>query len=702
MATQAQGNTLSVFSLLEAFRRRKFLIIIPAVLLCAGFALYAYTQPNRYRAQSLVAAENLAPPDYLKHVSPEPINIQEHLWTVREVLYGPDILNAAAREMKVYRDVKEQLPEEALDDVRARIVVKVESEHTFHISYEGGDPAEVMNVTNKVAELFTERASAKRDKKVADAKGVIDDELKTVKERLEKQDEAMRSYRQRAVNELPEHMDFNIKEVDSLRAQYEERTSRIGDEEAKRTTVSKQLRQLEDQGVLNQPMVTEKTPAEIRLDDLRMKEREFGSRGYKTTHPDVISLRDEIRSLETSIANAPIKPRTEPSANYSKYTELKSQLEGIDQRIDAYRREQSRLSAQTSAYQKRVEATPQHQRVLDEMKRDYHVRESQYHALLDKQLDASMAQGLQKSETGIAFSVVEPATLPTTPFSPQRERLIMMGLFVGLGLGLVMAFLLEQNDTTFSSVDEFHGFTSVPVMGAIPSVNTSRTGQLNELVIAANDPDSVAAEQFRLLAMKVQQQCIARNAGVVMVTSATGSEGKSMVAVNLAQSLASMVDGSVLLIDGDMRKPRIHEYLGVKSFEGRGFYQLLQSTDGDYAKHTLKIGNFSVIPGSTPTGNPVAALSSTKARAIFEQLRQNFRYIVVDAPPTLPVADSHLLAGMSDQVLFVVRARKTPRELFQHAVESFDSANLMGAVLNDVDYQRSRYAYAYKYYKKSA
>ena len=66
------------------------------------------------------------------------------------------------------------------------------------------------------------------------------------------------------------------------------------------------------------------------------------------------------------------------------------------------------------------------------------------------------------------------------------------------------------------------------------------------------------------------------------------------------------------------------------------------------------------------------------------------------------MADSHLLAGLSDKVLFVVRARKTPRELFQHAVESFDAANLMGAVLNDVDYQRSRYAYAYQYYKKSA
>jgi Mrp family chromosome partitioning ATPase len=98
----------------------------------------------------------------------------------------------------------------------------------------------------------------------------------------------------------------------------------------------------------------------------------------------------------------------------------------------------------------------------------------------------------------------------------------------------------------------------------------------------------------------------------------------------------------------------------------------------------------------------VAVLSSPKARALFEKLRNDFAFVIVDAPPTLPVADSHILGGLSDKVMFIVRARKTPRELFQHAVEGFDSENLMGAVLNDVDYQRSRYAYAYEYYKKSA
>jgi receptor protein-tyrosine kinase len=334
------------------------------------------------------------------------------------------------------------------------------------------------------------------------------------------------------------------------------------------------------------------------------------------------------------------------------------------------------------------------------LNREYHVNEQQYHALLDKQLDAKLAQSLQSSETSIAFTVVESASQPTEPFSPRRNRLVLLGLFAGLGLGLVIAFLKEQNDTTFSNVDELQGFTTLPLLGAIPSISPASSP--SELFVSPAEPDSVAAEQFRVLAMKVQHHCAGTNSRIVLITSAAGSEGKSMTAVNLTYALASMAEGPVLLVDGDMRKPRIHEYVNVKAFQGRGVFELLQSPDVDYLKYVMRIRNFNLIPGSSPTGNPVAVLSSQKARVLFGKLRRDFRYVIVDAPPTLPVADSHLLAGLSDKVLFVVRARRTPRELFQHAVESFDASNLIGAVLNDVDYQRSRYAYAYEYYKKSA
>src|SRR5262249_32941433 len=133
-----------------------------------------------------------------------------------------------------------------------------------------------------------------------------------------------------------------------------------------------------------------------------------------------------------------------------------------------------------------------------------------------------------------------------------------------------------------------------------------------------------------------------------------------------------------------------------------GFHNLLASRESRIDTYVIPFNDLYVIPGGVSQANPVAALSSPNARSVFEQLKREFAYVIVDSPPVLPIADSQLLAGLTDKVLIVVRARQTPRELFQQAIGGFDAANLFGAVLNDVDYQRSRYAYAYTYYNRVA
>ena len=242
----------------------------------------------------------------------------------------------------------------------------------------------------------------------------------------------------------------------------------------------------------------------------------------------------------------------------------------------------------------------------------------------------------------------------------------------------------------------------MPVAGIVPNIQNRNKKRTQPSVVTVEEPDSIAAEQYRILAMRVQQQCDAAQAKTVIVTSAAGGEGKSLTAINVAMALAAATDGRVLLMDADMRKPRIGEYLKLSVPTDKGFHNLLVHSDGNPDRYVMQFKQLYVIPGGVSQANPVAALSSAKARAVFEQLKQKFTYIIVDAPPVLPIADSQILAGIVDKVLFVIRARQTPRELFQHAIEGFEAANLLGAVLNDVDYQRSRYAYAYEYYKKLA
>jgi succinoglycan biosynthesis transport protein ExoP len=706
MATPA-GNSLSIFSLLDALRRRKIIVIVPTIILTIGFVAFAHFQPDRYRATAIIAAEQTTPPEYLRHVEPPPLDIRDHLFTVREVLLSDRVLQEAAKSTKRFQGVAGDLTPQQIEQFRQELssqtdFIKIENEHTFTLTYDSHDRHEAMDVTNKLAEQFVKEASAKHEQKTDDAAKVIDDQLDALTKRIDAESKGIHDYKTSAVHALPDHIDDNLRSLESAKDQIEDRRTKITDEQARKATIQGQLADLESKGVLDQPIVHEKTPDETKLDELRFHLAELETK-FTPQHPEVLSAKRQIADLERTIASQPKKGRSEPSQNYIKYSELKSELEGIDQRIAGYQKDIQRLSTQLEIYNQRVEATPQHEKIIEDMNRELKVGESQFHALLDKKLDNSMAKGFEQSQAGIAFAVSEPASLPGAPYSPQRARLALMGLAAGLGLGLVVAFVLEQNDTTFGTVDDFQAFTTLPVCGVIPNLATGKKkNKVVNPIVTIQDPDSVAAEQYRILAMKVQQQCDAAGSKMVMVTSAAGGEGKSLTAINLAAALSATTEERILLVDADMRKPRIADYLRLTVGSDRGFHNLLLSSDGVFDKYFHQIRNLVVVPGSVAPGNPVAALSSPKTRALFDRLKADFAYVIVDAPPVLPIADSHLLAGLVDKTLFVVRARETPRELFQNALEGFDPANLLGAVVNDVDYQRSRYAYAYEYYKKTA
>src|SRR2546426_5732507 len=705
MANTPTGNSLSIFSVLEALKRRKLIVIIPTILLSVGFTLFAWLAPAKYRATATLAAEQTTAPEYIKHVAPQPLQMEDHLWMVREALFGQPVLEAAAKELTAYKNAQGNVPPEAIEELKSGIEIKVEGEHSFTLSYANGkDRYEAMNVTNKLAQLFIQQTSASRTQRTQETASVIDDQLEAVKKRLDAQSKEIHDYKQKSVTALPEHIDDSFRQIQSLTDNYSHNETKIAEDEARRTSIMKEMHELEAKGLLEQSVVEETTPEHTKLEELRGKQREFETRGYTPSHPEMKALLKQIQELGQVVASKPRKTKSEPTATYLEYVKLKAELEGIDQRLAGYQKEQQRINGQIATFNGLIHATPQNERVIEDHQREYDVGEKQLHALLDRQLDAKLAKGLEKADSGVAFAIVEPAGLPSGPYSPQRARLILMGIAAGLGMGLALAFVLEQSDMTFGTGDDFQAFTTLPVVGVIPSI-PNKGGKKNRLknpIVTLTDPESVAAEQYRILAMKLLQLCAGSDTQVVTLTSAAGGEGKSLTAINLAMALALTTDRKVLLVDADMRRPRISEYLSMTVPAGKGFHDLLLRPEDSTERYITKVGALHVIGGSVPPSNPVAALASLKARALFERLKQEFAYVIVDAPPTLPIADSHILSGLSDKVLFVVRSRETPRELFQHAVESFDAANLLGAVLNDVIYQRSRYAYAYEYYKKSA
>jgi capsular exopolysaccharide synthesis family protein len=349
---------------------------------------------------------------------------------------------------------------------------------------------------------------------------------------------------------------------------------------------------------------------------------------------------------------------------------------------------------------------------------------SRYEALVAKQQDTKLNQRAEKKNEATVFKILEPAQPPLVPFSPHRNRIILLTLMASLAVGLGTVFLAEQMDSSFDTVEDLQRFCSLQVLSSVPKIS-NRASKVNDKklnqvalqgygqaeitpeqrrffqkkrLVMLSDPHSLPSEQYRILTYKVQHWMAKSGGRILVLTSAAGAEGKSVTALNLSFALASSFDERILLIDGDLRRPRVHEYLGLTV--KKGLSDLVAEPDGDLQDYITKVRNVDVMTGGSLVMNPVGLLASNRAREIFGRLQKEYRLIVVDSPPLVPTADSHILAGLADGVLVVARARQTKRELFQRALESLESANLLGVVLNDVDYGDTRYAYAYHYYQR--
>jgi capsular exopolysaccharide synthesis family protein len=361
--------------------------------------------------------------------------------------------------------------------------------------------------------------------------------------------------------------------------------------------------------------------------------------------------------------------------------------------------------------------------------RDAAVTRTRYEALFTKQQEAKLDQRAKQSNNDVAFKIIEAAQLPSAPYSPHRRRILLRGFMASLGLGLIAVLFVEQMDTSFHTIEEFQSSTTLPVLatvptipGRVPEVRSLKNGagalsqradsktedadltpaqrrdfQERRLTLLG-DPQSTSSAQYGILALKVQQWINQSDGQVLLVTSAAGGEGKSVTAVNLSMALSSLLEGPVLLLDGDLRRPQISKQLGLNP--AKGFSDLLLHPDSDVTSYVSKFRDLYVITGGAEPLNPVGLLASRSSAEVLARLRKKFRFIVLDSPPIMPIADSHILAGLADAVVIVVRARRTPRELFRRAIESLAASNVLGVVLNDVEYGDTGYGYAYEYYQR--
>jgi len=728
--------------------RRKWLIVGSILISVAVAGLLCVALPKSYRSNTLILVENQKiPEDYVKAIVGG--SIEERLTMIQQQVMSRTLLSQVIDEFKLYQsEVRRYGLETVIEDMRKNVKVETvgtagargKSVEAFSISFAHEDPMTAMKVTAKITSQFIDENLRVREQLVEGASEFLQQELGMAKERLEQQEQAISKFKTKHMGELPQQTDANLRALDRLQTDLIAATESVHRLVDRQNMIQKAIGEYQATGAFDASS-TAGVGGHAAIDPLvaRLRELERNlatlSAEYKNTYPDIVQTKQEMKEVMAQLGEKyGVKPEETGSGAAQRFDpylrslikegdEIKIELSGLKQR-------QRRLTGQMKEYEVRVERSPTREQELMILLRDYDNMQKNYQSLLDKMLNARVAENLEKRQKGEQFRIIDPANLPEKPEKPNRLLIMLMGLVFGCGLGMGGAVALEHLKPSFRRAEEAELLLGHPVLASVPDFQMAYTnGSLKSLptahsillsltpllrggredaggavrkwstLFAANgSPDrlapelnlvakwksaSVVAEQFRVAATRLTLMVAERRNTVVVVTSAVKGEGKSATAVNLAYVLAQDLGKMTILVDGDLKDPRVHSYAGVASEPG--LTDLLRGS-GPLDRCLHQVGELPlwILPTGPALDQPLELSKVHQLAGILSELRTRYEYLIVDAPPILPLADMNVLDGMADVLVLVIRAGSTPRDTVQRSLNSLKPKSQVGVVLTGV------------------
>src|SRR6266850_2531678 len=335
--------------------------------------------------------------------------------------------------------------------------------------------------------------------------------------------------------------------------------------------------------------------------------------------------------------------------------------------------------------------------------------------LLDGLMQRSKENDVSMAGTPNNIHVVDYASEPKGPIGPRRLQGVMIALFLALALGVGLALFLEYLDDTVKSASDVERGLRLPALAVIPIAGRTATQRLlpiphllrrnigsgsgRELLINSDGP-SVQAEAYKHLRTSVLLSIAGRAPRTLLVTSSVPAEGKTTTVVNMATVLAQ-TGAKVLVIDADMRRPRLHQVFGVENREGLSTALSSDMTLNEILAMVNQYQDTNVYllsSGAIPP-NPAELLGSEQMRNLLEGACESFKYIIIDSPPIASFTDGVLISSLVDGVLLVVHGGRTSRQVVKRTRQMLQEigARIIGVVLNKIDVSSQRYYYQQDY-----
>jgi capsular exopolysaccharide synthesis family protein len=334
----------------------------------------------------------------------------------------------------------------------------------------------------------------------------------------------------------------------------------------------------------------------------------------------------------------------------------------------------------------------QYERDYLELKRANDNNQRLYELVLKRLKDTGVTGMLQASNVRI----LDRARPSSIPVSPRTLRNLALAIVLGLLGGIGLAFAAEQLDTSITTQEQIEERLGLTFLGIVPNIERNRDGSAHDLVVHTQ-PKSAIAECLRAIRTNLLFMSPEKPLKTILVTSSGPQEGKTTTATSLAVTMAGS-GNRVLLVDADMRRPRVHRVFGAPSSTGLSSLILGEGRLEDAVRAT-EIPGLSILPCGPVPPNPAELLHTAAFQHLIAEMASRYDRVIVDSPPVGVVADAVVISTHVDGTLVVLKAGRTSREVARQAVRQLQDVNarILGALLNDLDLQSNKYGH-YSYY----
>ena len=567
------------------------------------------------------------------------------------------------------------------------------------------DPRLSQRIANAHATGFIDHLQHERQESMETNLQLLQRQSTDLKAKVSEADGALADYADK--NQL-----VNLSEQDGnsvIVRQIEGLAGLLAEATSKRVRSESLLNEVQSKTYEESSVLDDDTTRQLRI-TLKQAEVDYASLGQKVmpAFPGMMELRTKIDMVKRSLTE-----------------ERRRIVRGLQSQVEADRTTELKLRQQIDS--EKLNAQDMAKRLIQ-----YNVLLKEAASLRD--LYQSVLKQVKEIEISAASTtsnvfVSDYASYPNSPSAPKTNVIMTLFTLLGLGVGLVIAFLMESFDQTLKSSEDVQGALDFPLLGAVPQFSRAQTGDtskttkrlrilpwktepppllasgvgapppamppgkgepapLSKRIVTVSDPADAVSEALRTIRAGILLSSADRPPRVVMITSSMQGEGKTTILSNLAVTLAQ-ASHRTLMIDGDLRRSQLSQLFRDESApHSRGLSDLLTGQAGlDQVIHDTTVKGLDILPAGSKAPNPAELLGSHSMRQLIQDLSRRYDFILLDSPPVLPVADALMLSRLVDSVLMVVRSRKTDRKLAQEARRRLIHVNarVLGVILNDLD-----------------